>query len=50
MNAWSIYRSAVIFTAVFVLYTGLRPRFDPVAFLAGLVILACAFMRRPRPQ
>jgi hypothetical protein len=32
-----------------VLYTGVRPQFEPISLAAGLLILACAFIRRPIP-
>ena len=48
MSAWSIYRCAIVLTALLILYSGLRPRLEPVAVLAGVAVLACAFL--PRPQ
>jgi Na+-translocating ferredoxin:NAD+ oxidoreductase RnfD subunit len=50
VNAWSVYRLAVIVTAILVLYTAFRPHFAPIALIAGLAILALAFVRRPRPR
>lgn len=50
VNAWAVYRLAVIVTAILVLYTAFRPHFAPTALIAGLAILALAFVRRPRPR
>jgi hypothetical protein len=50
VNAWSIYRCAIIATGLFVLYSAIRPRFEPISLIASLLILACAFLQRPRPN